>query len=134
MEKEYNDMKFSYVFDYVELFQNYTDSYIGQIISNITKMEKDIVDKFDDIYSKFLNNYKDNISVFINNNYVKELNRNHTLCLDYSYDLLKEKKNTDKYNNLINLVNSTYFYCQENNENNVNNDNNDIPINEKIEF
>ena len=80
-------------------------------------MEKDIADKFDDIYSKFLNNYKDNISTFVNNDFINELNNNFTLCLDYSYDLLKEKKNIDKYNNLIVLINSTYLYCQKNNEN-----------------
>ena len=128
MEKEYNDIKFNYVYDYVELFEKYTDSYIKGIISNITKMEKDIANKFDDIYSKFLNNYKDNISTFVNNDFINELNNNFTLCLDYSYDLLKEKKNIDKYNNLIVLINSTYLYCQKNNENH------DSPLNEKIEY
>ena len=128
MEKEYNDIKFNYVYDYVELFENYTDSYIKRIISNITKMEKDITDKFDNIYNKFLNNYKDNISIFINNDFVNELNNNFTLCLDYSYDLLKEKKNIDRYNNLIALINSTYLYCQKNYENH------NIPLNGKIEF
>jgi mRNA-degrading endonuclease RelE of RelBE toxin-antitoxin system len=128
MEKEYNDIKFNYVYDYVELFENYTDSYIKRIISNITKMEKDITDKFDNIYNKFLNNYKDNISIFINNDFVNELNNNFTLCLDYSYDLLKEKKNIYKYNNLVVLINSTYLYCQNKYEKH------DVPINEKIEF
>ena len=128
MEKEYNDIKFNYVYDYVELFQNYTDLYIKGIITNITKMEKIIVDKFDDIYNEFLNNYKKNISTFIDNGFIDELNENYSLCLNYSYDLLKEKKNIDKYNNLIILINSTYLYCQENNENN------DIPLNEKIKY
>ena len=125
MEKEYNDIKFNYVYEYVELFQNYTDLYIKGIITNITKMEKAIVDKFGDIYNKFLNNYKENISSFIDNGFVDELNENYSLCLDYSYDLLKEKEDIDKFNNLIILINSTYLYCQENN---------DIPLNEKIEY
>ena len=64
-------------------------------------MEKDIVNKFDNIYNKFLNNFKDNISIFINNDNVNELNNNFTLCLDYSYDFLKEKKNIDKINIII---------------------------------
>jgi hypothetical protein len=125
MEKEYNDIKFNYVYEYVELFQNYTDLYIKGIITNITKMEKVIVDKFGDIYNKFLNNYKENISSFIDNGFVDELKKNYSLCLDYSYDLLKEKEDIDKFNNLIILINSTYLYCQENN---------DIPLNEKIEY
>jgi len=125
MEKEYNDIIFNYVYDYVELFQNYTDLYINEIITNIIKMEKIIVDKFDDIYNTFLSNYKNNISIFINSNYI---DKNFSYCLDYSYDLLKEKKNIDKYNNLIILINKTYLYCQENNENN------DISLNEKINY
>ena len=128
MEKEYNEIKFNYVYDYVELFENYTDLYIKGIISNISKIEKDIIDKFDNIYNKFLNNYKDNISIFINNNFDKELNKNYTLCQDYSYDLLKEKNNIDKYNNLEVLINSTYLHCLDNYENQ------DIPLSEKIEF
>ena len=35
MEKEYNDIKFNYVYDYVEFFEKYIDSYIKGIISNI---------------------------------------------------------------------------------------------------
>ena len=125
MEKEYKDIIFNYVYDYVELFQNYTNLYIKRILSNITNMEKDILDKFDDIYNIFLNNYKENISIFINNDFVNELNTNFSLCLDYSYDLLKEKNNIDKFNNLIALINSTYLYCQKNN---------DIPLYEKIKY
>jgi hypothetical protein len=128
MEKEYKDIIFNYVYDYVELFQNYTNLYIKRILSNITNMEKDILDKFDDIYNIFLNNYKENISDSINIDYINELNKNFTLCLDYSYDLLKENKNIDKINKLIVLINSTYLYCQENN------DTYDVPLNEKIEF
>ena len=128
MEKEYNDIKFSYVYEYVELFQNYTDLYIKRIMPNITEIEKDILDKFNDIYTKFLNYYKSNISIFINKDFVNELNNNYTICLDYSYDILKDEKNIDKYNNLIALINSTYLYCQENN------DTYDVPLNEKIEF
>ena len=67
-------------------------------------MEKDILDKFDDIYNIFLNNYKENISIFINNDFVNELNNNFTLCLDYSYDLLKEKKNIDRYIKQIKII------------------------------
>jgi len=127
-KKEYNDIKLNYVYDYVELFQNYTDLYINQIMSNITEIEKDILDKFDNIYTKFLDFYKSNISIFINNDFVKKLNNNYTICLDYSYDALKDKKDINKYNNLIDLINSTYLYCQENNETN------DVPLEEKIEF
>ena len=91
-------------------------------------MEIIIIDKFDDIYNIFLNNYKENISDSINIDFINELNKNFTLCLDYSYDLLKENKNIDKINKLIVLINSTYLYCQENNENSY------IPLNEKIEY
>ena len=51
MEKEYNDINFNYFYDYIELFQNYTDLYIGRIIVNIIKMENDIVEKLDYIYN-----------------------------------------------------------------------------------
>ena len=123
MEKEYNEINFNYIYDYVELFQNYTDLYINGIIANITKTEKIIVDKFDDIYNIFLNNYKENISDSINIDFINELNKNFTLCLDYSYDLLKENKNIDKINKLIVLINSTYLYYKKNNKNNY------IPLN-----
>ena len=132
LKKEYDDYEFIYVYDYVEILENYTAGYIKQIINKIEKIEKIIKQKFENIYNNFYMIYYNEATHEINKKYLKDLNNNYTTCKKYTYDILlnytqinidnnntkNEFINTDNdiYYNIINIINSTFQNCSYNSD------------------
>jgi len=96
--KDYEDYEFKFIYDYFELFENNTNLYIQGLIKIIGNLENIIKNNLDDIYYQFINDYKMNISNFVNYEYIHELEINFTSCINYSYDKLNEIKNEDENN------------------------------------
>ena len=137
MQKEYYDFEFGVIYDYVELFENYTNSYVSGIIPKIIEIEKFSLEKIDKIYNEFYLKFSSNTSEYITNEYFNILKYNQTMCLEYSYDLLNRNKNKnetqfEKYNNFIQLINKTFINCYDIKENFVIKD--EITIKDKIEY
>ena len=103
MEKEYDDYEFNFIYDYVELFLKYNQSYINGIIQKINDMEKII----DEILL--------NISSSPIRNETKEYLKNNNICFDY-YDLyiflsIENKQNNIKNEYLNDIINVTFLKC-----------------------
>ena len=96
--KDYEDYEFKFIYDYFELFENNTNIYIQGLIKIIGNLENIIKNNLYDIYYQFINDYKMNISNFVNYDYIHELEINFTNCINYSYDKLNEIKNEDENN------------------------------------
>ena len=149
MEREYNDYEFNFIYDYVEMFEKYTKSYIDKIINHINSIEKETLENLEDIYSNFYNDLENNASSFINLKFIERLKYNQTKCekyvnyteSNYSYNLLDDSL----YNNISDNINYAYYNCLNNNHeiylNNsielylndtFNNNNNNITLGEKI--
>ena len=137
MQKEYYDFEFEVIYDYIELFENYTNSYVSEIISKIKEIEKYSLEKFSKIYNEFYLIFSKNSSEYINKDYIDILKYNQTICLEYSYEILSKNKNKnktqfEKYNNFIQLINETFINCHNNKENSIIKDG--ITIKDKIEY
>lgn len=76
LKRKYDDYEFLFIYDYIELFENYTDSFINTIIGIVTDLENKFTKKFKDIYDNFYSIYSKNSSSFVNINYINELNYN----------------------------------------------------------
>ena len=118
MKKNYLDYIFKYVYDYVELYENYTDIYIDYLLNDISILRKNITFQIKDIYNTFYDKLKRNISEFLTYDYINELNNNKSFCSNYSMDKIEEYKNEDKINYekyinytilLQNITNSTNY-------------------------
>jgi len=138
IKRKYDDYEFSFIYDYIELFENYTDYFINAINGNITILENKIKEKLKNIYDNFYSIYYQNISSFVDIKFIDELNYNHTICLNYSYDkLLNNNKKEDSinyeiYNNISSLINLTFSNCSHNKVNINKIDK--IPLIDKINF
>ena len=137
MEKDYYDFEFNNVYNYVELFENHTQKFINKIIFDINNLKNLSLENFRKIYDKFYSNFSKNSSEYININYIKESEYNKTVCLDYSYEILKEKKGNneilfEKYNKYLSLINLTFIICLYNDSNII--DSEKYTINEKIDY
>ena len=64
----------------------------------ISIIEKDNLEKFTTIYNEFLDKFYFNISAYVNQKYVDDLNENYTNCLNYSIDFLDETLKEDEIN------------------------------------
>jgi len=136
MEKEYFDFEFSNIYDYVEFFENFTNSYIFYIISKIKDLELISKERLKILYDKFYLIYDRDSSNYIDANFIIDLKINNSICLDYSYELLNKNKNEnefnlEKYNQHIELINLTFEECC------INDTNPEIynfSINEKINY
>ena len=53
MKKKYLDYIFKYVYDYVELYENYTEIYIDYILNDLSILRKNITFQLKDIYNTF---------------------------------------------------------------------------------
>ena len=86
------------------------------------------------IMSQFYSNFNKNSSSYINNNYIKESEYNKTFCLDYSYEILKGKKENNEtiYEKYLELINLTFIKCLYNDSNFI--DTGKYSINEKIDY
>ena len=124
LKRKYDDYEFLFIYDYIELFENYTDSFINTIIGIIADLENKLTKKFKNIYDNFYSIYSKNSSSFVTINYINELNYNYSICLKYSYDkLLNESKEDDNisyeiYDNITSLINLTFSNCSHNKINN----------------
>ena len=138
LKRKYDDYEFLFIYDYIELFENYTDSFINTIIGIIADLENKLTKKFKNIYDNFYSIYSKNSSSFVTINYINELNYNYSICLKYSYDkLLNESKEDDNisyeiYDNITSLINLTFSNCSHNKININNTDK--IPLIDKINF
>ena len=54
LEEEFNEYEFTFIYDYVEIFENFTKSYINKIIQRINSIQNIILEKFKDTYFNFL--------------------------------------------------------------------------------
>ena len=70
MEREYIDYEFTFIYNYVEMFENLTQGYIDTIIEHINNIEKEIIEIFDNIYLNFYNELVNNASSFINIDFI----------------------------------------------------------------
>ena len=131
MEKEYYDYEFTYVYDNVELFENYTTFYISIIISYINNLENETKDYFNYIYNEFYYIFNKYAYDYINTESIKEIEFNKTFCSNYSYKLIEDKFEKNKirihdYKQFIEFINMTFIEC-------ANKDYN-FSLNEKIEY
>ena len=123
MEKEYSDFEFETAYDYVELFENYSDNYISKFISELNNTEQISLKTIENIFDTFYSKFKKNSSNYISNDSIKELEYNKSKCLNYSFDILYKEKNKneiskEKYNYYIQIINKIFIECSniENNE------------------
>jgi len=126
LKRKYDDYEFLFIYDYIELFENYTDNYINTIIGYITDLENKFTKQFKNTYDNFYSIFSKNSSAFVNINYINQLKYNHSICLKYSYDKLinesmeEDNVNYELYNNLSSFINLTFSNCS-NNKININN-------------
>ena len=138
LKRKYDDYEFIFIYDYIELFEKYTDNFINTILPKITVLEKKIKEKLENIYNNFYSIYSQNISSFVDINYIDELNYKHLICLKYSYDKLlnnnneSDNINNEIYNNIYSLINLTFSNCIHNKINVEKIDK--IPLIDKINF
>ena len=83
LEKEYADYEFTFIYDYVETFENYTIPYINKIIENINYIENLFSPIFENIYNDFYHEFESNSSSFIDLKFIENLENNQTKCLKY---------------------------------------------------
>ena len=117
LEKEYDDYEFSFIYDYVETFENYTKSYINKLIEIIDSIENELFPYFENIYNNFLNELESNASSFLTLDYIEILHNNQTKCsiyINYTNDNLTDDQ---QYINIINNINSFFSNCSNINDN-----------------
>ena len=105
----FNDYELSKKYEYIEIYENNTSTYIYQIISIINTLDLKIKEKFKNIYDNFYKIFNKNITFYVNNNFVDELNNNYTICLEY--------KEIKSFNNKIEFINIIFENCSYNETN-----------------
>ena len=83
----YEELEFQYIFEYVEIYENFSKVYIDNIINYFNNYKTKVLNDFLILMNKFLVNFKEGISHFVNNEYIIEMKNNYTGCLGYSIDL-----------------------------------------------
>ena len=147
MEKEYIDYEFNFIYNYVEIFENYTQNYINKNNEKIISLEKQINSIFDNIYLSFYNEFKNNASHFLSYDFIQNLKYNQSKCEKYinyseNYSLFYSEINDNKYKNISYNINYTYLKCfNKNFENGLNNtiynhlnNNMDISLNDTFDI
>ena len=122
LEKEYIDYEFTFIYDYVELFENNIQTYINRIIEYANNLEKYYFNIYESIYTNFNNELKKDASSFINIDFIKNLKYNQSKCenyinyteSDYSDDLYKDEQFQNITNNIDYVFNSCLNYSSEN--------------------
>ena len=117
MEREYIDYEFTFIYNYVEMFENLTQGYIDTIIDHINNIEKEIIEVFDNIYLNFYNELVNNASSFINIDFIESLKYNQSKCENYvnytelNHSFYLNDNDSDKYQNITDNINYTYSMC-----------------------
>ena len=127
LEKEYDDYEFNYIYDYVEIFQNFSQIYINKSIDIINILENNITEELLNIYS-----FQVNISL------LKEFKDNYLICVNYSNLFLSNENDIIELlnnENLNELINKTFLECfyNFNNETNLSEINN-FTLYEKLDY
>ena len=94
----YEELEFQYIFEYVEIYENFSKVYIDNIINYFNNYKNNVLNDFLILMNKFLVNFKEGISHFVNNEYIIEMKNNYTGCLGYSIDLLNQTLEEDEIN------------------------------------
>ena len=98
MKKEYLVYIFKYIYDYVEFFENNTERYINELITDLENLENYTISQLNYTYNLFYEKLSSNISSFITEEYIIQLNENRIKCENYSIDKLEEYKVEDELN------------------------------------
>ena len=114
-------MEFEYIFEYVEIYENYSNIYINNIINYFNTYKQKVLNNFSTLINEFINNFKNGISLFIDNNYIEEIKKNYSSCLGYSINNLnktieEDKINYDKYIDYKNKMEFIELNCTSKNE------------------
>lgn len=98
-----DDMMFSYIYEYIELYEANINTFINSLIKIVDGKKKEMVYKFNEITNNFLDELKIYSTEYINNDYLMEYKNNYTLCLNYSINNLNQtlEKDKQKYNKYI---------------------------------
>ena len=119
----FNKYELSKKYEYVEIYEINTSSYINKIISIINYLESKIKEKLKNIYDNFYKIFNKNITTYVSINFVEQLNNNYTTCLEY--------KDRESFNNKIEFINIIFENCS--NETNIT-DIENYSLNEKINY
>ena len=119
----FNKYELSKKYEYVEIYEINTSSYKNKIISIINYLESKIKEKLKNIYDNFYKIFNKNITMYVNINFVEQLNNNYTTCLEY--------KDRESFNNKIEFINIIFENCS--NETNIT-DIENYSLNEKINY
>ena len=113
-----DNLMFSYIYDYIELYESNRDLYINTILEIVEEKKGKILSKFNNITNDFYEELNDYSTEYINKDYLIEYTNNYTLCTNYSLSsindlLLRDEKNYNKYTYYLNRVDFCFKYKQE---------------------
>ena len=133
LENDYNNLEFSFVFDYIELYDKYNNKYQKNLNNIIINLRDKALQIFKNNSNIFLNNLKNSKS-HVSKDFIFESMENYSNCENYSMIeldeiILEDEKNWEKYENytklleyylnLTNNTNSTLEDLEENFEENL---------------
>ena len=98
LQNDYNEDEFSYLFEYINITDININPFLNYLNACIYDFENNILQQFSNIYKEFLENFNENISNFVDQNYISELKENYTNCLNYSIDQLEQTLKEDAIN------------------------------------
>ena len=98
----FDNIMFSYIYDYIELYESNKNIFINSLLEIVNIKKKEAIITINDITNNFYYELELYSEKSINNDYVKRYQNNYTLCLNYSIDKLnetleKDEKNYNKY-------------------------------------
>ena len=112
LEKEYDDYEFTFIYDYVKIFENYTKPYINKIIEEINSIENKFFENLENIYNNFYHELVYNASLFMNLDFIESLIYNQTKCSNYiNYTLTDYRDDDEQYTNIVNNINLIISKC-----------------------
>jgi len=87
--KDFQDLEFSYIYSYIELYEQYQKLYLNNLINIYSNLKNKIISKYKEYYTNFINNLV-NQENFVSNNFIFELKENFTKCSNYSMENINE--------------------------------------------
>ena len=119
LQSDYNEEEFSYLLEYVKISDLYINNFISYLNEIAFEIEKNILNKFSNIFKQFLKEFNNDISTYINHEYINELKKNYTNCLNYSIDQLEQTLKEDEinYKKYLEYLNYTEYISNNSNIN-----------------
>jgi len=123
LNKDYENLEFSFIYDNVKIFEENEDIYKNRINEIFLNLKNKILNFIQDNYDILLFNLT-NQRNYVSNKFIIELRENYTYCYNYSRInlkeiILKDKINWERYENytenLNNCLNETNFnssFCE----------------------